>query len=129
MNDQEQKKSSIAIIGSRGIPNNYGGFECFTEILSQNLVKRGYTIHVSCEHPGEKTYSPIFNGVNLFYFPIKHPKSAIMGMFYEIIYDVYSLFMASLKAEQVYMLGYSASLFFFHTKIIWENIVLESRWI
>ena len=37
MNDQEQKKSSIAIIGSRGIPNNYGGFECFTEILSQNV--------------------------------------------------------------------------------------------
>ena len=47
-------KSSIAIIGSRGIPNNYGGFEGFTEILSENLVKKGYTVHVSCEHPGEK---------------------------------------------------------------------------
>ena len=125
MNDQEQKKSSIAIIGSRGIPNNYGGFECFTEILSQNLVKRGYTIHVSCEHPGEKTYSPIFNGVNLFYFPIKHPKSAIMGMFYEIIYDVYSLFMASLKAEQVYMLGYSAALFFFIPKLFGKTLYLN----
>ncbi|MFY9637491.1 MAG: DUF1972 domain-containing protein [Methanobacterium sp.] len=125
MNDQEQKNTSIAIIGSRGIPNNYGGFECFTEILSQNLVKRGYTIHVSCEHPGEKNKPSTFNGVDLFYFPIKHPKSAIIGMIYEILYDVYSLFMASLKADQIYMLGYSAALFFFIPKLFRKTLYLN----
>jgi rhamnosyltransferase len=125
MNDQERKNTSIAIIGSRGIPNNYGGFECFTEILSKNLVKRGYTIHVSCENPGEKNNPATFNGVNLFYFPIKHPKSAFMGMIYEILYDVYSLFMASLKADQIYMLGYSAALFFFIPKLFRKTLYLN----
>ena len=125
MNDEEQKKPSIAIIGSRGIPNNYGGFECFTEILSQNLVKRGYNIYVSCEHPGEKSCPATFNGVDLFYFPIKHPKSGMMGMIYEILYDVYSLFFASIKAEQVYMLGYSAALFFFIPKLFGRTLYLN----
>jgi len=118
-------KNSIAIIGSRGIPNNYGGFEGFTEILSENLVKKGYTVHVSCEHPGEKNCSETFNGVNLFYFPIKHPKSSIMGMIYEVLYDVYSLFVASMRAEQVYMLGYSAALFFFIPKLFGRTLYLN----
>jgi rhamnosyltransferase len=125
MNGQKQNSTSIAIIGSRGIPNNYGGFECFTEILSQNLVKKGYTVHVSCEHPEEKSSPSTYNGVNLFYFPIKHPKSAILGMMYEILYDVYSLFMASLKAEQVYMLGYSAAFFFFIPKLFGKTLFLN----
>jgi rhamnosyltransferase len=118
-------KSSIAIIGSRGIPNNYGGFEGFTETLSQELVKKGYEVYVSCEHPGEKNYSNTLNGVNLFYFPIKHPKSSTMGMIYEILYDVYSLFKASLMAEQIYMLGYSAALFFFIPKLFRKTLYLN----
>jgi glycosyltransferase involved in cell wall biosynthesis len=125
MNGQKQNSTSIAIIGSRGIPNNYGGFECFTEILSKNLVKKGYTIYVSCEHPEEKSAPSTFNGVNLFYFPIKHPKSALLGMMYEILYDVYSLFMASFKAEQVYMLGYSAAFFFFIPKLFGKTLYLN----
>ncbi len=125
MNDREQKKPSIAIIGSRGIPNNYGGFEGFTEILSQNLAKEGYDVHVSCEHPGENPCPDTYKGANLFYFPINHPKSSSMGMFYEILYDMYSLFVASWKAEQIYMLGYSASLFFFIPKIFGRTLYLN----
>ena len=125
MNDGEQKNTSIAIIGSRGIPNNYGGFEGFTEVLSQNLTKKGYNVYVSCEHPGDNESPDTFNGVNLFYFPIKHPKSAIMGMAYEVLYDVYSLFIASIKAEQVYMLGYSAALFFFIPKLFGKTLYLN----
>ncbi len=125
MNDGEQKNTSIAIIGSRGIPNNYGGFEGFTEVLSQNLTKKGYNVYVSCEHPGDNESPDTFNGVNLFYFPIKHPKSAVMGMAYEVLYDVYSLFIASIKAEQVYMLGYSAALFFFIPKLFGKTLYLN----
>jgi glycosyltransferase involved in cell wall biosynthesis len=120
-----KQKSSIAIIGSRGIPNNYGGFEGFTETLSENLVKNGYKVYVSCEHPGEKNCTKTLNGVNLFYFPIKHPKYSIMGMIYEVLYDVYSLFKASIMADQIYMLGYSASLFFFIPKLFGKKLYLN----
>jgi glycosyltransferase involved in cell wall biosynthesis len=36
----------IAILGTRGIPANYGGFETFAEEVSTRLVKRGHRITV-----------------------------------------------------------------------------------
>ncbi|MCD6116177.1 DUF1972 domain-containing protein [bacterium] len=36
----------IAILGTRGIPANYGGFETFAEELSTHLVKRGHDVTV-----------------------------------------------------------------------------------
>lgn len=41
---------NIAIIGTRGIPNHYGGFEEFAEYLSAGLVKRGHTVTVYNSH-------------------------------------------------------------------------------
>lgn len=40
----------IAITGSRGIPNNYGGFEQFAERLSTILVKWGHSVTVYNPH-------------------------------------------------------------------------------
>lgn len=45
-------KYSIAIVGSRGIPNLYGGFEQFAEYVSVGLTKLGYDVLV---------YSPSFH--------------------------------------------------------------------
>ena len=118
-------KNSIAIIGSRGIPNNYGGFECFTENISHKLVENGHDVYVSCEHPETKDFPDTFKGVELFYFPLKHPKSAMLGMFYEIFYDVYSLLWASLRVDQIYILGYSAALFFFIPKLFGKKLYLN----
>lgn len=43
----------IGIIGTRGIPNHYGGFEKFAERLSVGLVKLGHdvTVYNSHKHP------------------------------------------------------------------------------
>jgi len=38
----------IAILGTRGIPANYGGFETFAEELSWRLVERGHAVTVYC---------------------------------------------------------------------------------
>ena len=38
----------IAILGTRGIPGNYGGFETFAEELSARLVERGHRVTVYC---------------------------------------------------------------------------------
>ena len=42
----------IAILGTRGIPNNYGGFEQCAEYLSIGLVEKGHQVSV---------YSPDFH--------------------------------------------------------------------
>jgi glycosyltransferase involved in cell wall biosynthesis len=56
----------IAILGTRGIPANYGGFETFAEELSTRLVARGHAVTVYCrERYPETTY----RGVRLRYLP------------------------------------------------------------
>ncbi len=40
----------IAILGTRGIPNNYGGFEQFAEFLSVGLAERGHEVTVYNPH-------------------------------------------------------------------------------
>ena len=37
----------IAILGTRGVPNNYGGFEQCAEHLSVGLVENGYDVNNS----------------------------------------------------------------------------------
>jgi glycosyltransferase involved in cell wall biosynthesis len=52
----------IAIVGTRGIPNNYGGFEQFASFLSVGLVNRGHDVFVynSHDHPWqEKTWNDV----------------------------------------------------------------------
>ena len=43
----------IGILGSRGIPNNYGGYEQFAGFLSAGLVQKGHDVYVynSDQHP------------------------------------------------------------------------------
>jgi glycosyltransferase involved in cell wall biosynthesis len=60
----------IALLGTRGIPANYGGFETFAEELSIRLVKRGHQVTVYCR---EKYPERQYCGVNVVYLPsIRH---------------------------------------------------------
>jgi glycosyltransferase involved in cell wall biosynthesis len=60
----------IAIVGTRGIPANYGGFETFAEELSTRLVARGHQVTVYCR---ERYKDPFYRGVWLQYLPtIRH---------------------------------------------------------
>jgi glycosyltransferase involved in cell wall biosynthesis len=56
----------IAILGTRGIPANYGGFETFAEELSVRLVARGHEVTVYCR---ERFPLPKYRGVDLAYLP------------------------------------------------------------
>ena len=60
----------FAILGTRGIPARYGGFETFAEELSTRLAARGHIVTVYCrERHSEQTY----RGVALKYLPtIRH---------------------------------------------------------
>jgi glycosyltransferase involved in cell wall biosynthesis len=60
----------IAILGTRGIPARYGGFETFAEELSTRLAARGHRVVVYCR---EKYAEPAYRGVRLKYLPtIRH---------------------------------------------------------
>jgi len=46
----------IGIIGTRGIPNNYGGFEQLAEYLSAGLAARGHDVFVYSPHPDRQRF-------------------------------------------------------------------------
>lgn len=62
----------IAIMGTRGIPANYGGFETFAEELATRLVERGHDVTVYGRSHHVKAPSP-YRGVRLVVLPtIRH---------------------------------------------------------
>ncbi len=105
------KRMKVAILGTRGIPNYYGGFEQFAEYFSVYLVEKGHEVYVynSHNHPyQEKT----FNGVNIIH---KHDPEYKVGTFGQFIYD-YNCIMDIRKRDFdiILQLGYtSSSVWFF----------------
>jgi glycosyltransferase involved in cell wall biosynthesis len=60
----------LAILGTRGIPARYGGFETFAEELSTRLSERGHEVTVYCR---QRTGAAEYRGVRLQYAPtIRH---------------------------------------------------------
>jgi len=63
----------IAILGTRGVPANYGGFETFAEHLSTRLVARGHDVTVYCRAHYISPRQIEFQGVRLKVLPtIRH---------------------------------------------------------
>jgi glycosyltransferase involved in cell wall biosynthesis len=60
----------IALLGTRGIPANYGGFETFAEEIATRLAARGHEVVVYCR---QRWTSGDYRGVRLQYLPtIRH---------------------------------------------------------
>ncbi|MDB4904270.1 MAG: glycosyl transferase family 1 [Mucilaginibacter sp.] len=99
-------KLKIAILGTRGIPNHYGGFEHVSEYVSEGLVKRGHsvTVYNSHNHPYQDNK---WNGVD-----IKHcyDPEYLIGTAGQFIYDLNCLIDARKKKfDVVMMMGYTSS--------------------
>ena len=63
----------IALLGTRGIPAKYGGFETFAEELSVRLAARGHQVTVYCRTQNVGKREPLFRGVELVLLPtIRH---------------------------------------------------------
>ncbi len=96
----------IGIIGTRGIPNNYGGFEQFAEYLSQGLVAFGCEVYVynSHNHPFQEQ---IWEGVHIIHKYDPEFKYGTMGQF---IYDLNCIKDSrKRKFDIILQLGYTSS--------------------
>jgi len=74
----------IAILGTRGIPNNYGGFEQFAQFLSQGLIAKGHEVFVynSHDHPYK---NKLWNSVHLIH---KFDPEYLVGTAGQFLYDL-----------------------------------------
>ena len=59
----------LAIVGTRGIPANYGGFETFAEELSTRLVARGHDVTVYGRSNNIRYSGATYKGVHLVILP------------------------------------------------------------
>ena len=59
----------VALLGTRGIPANYGGFETFAEQLSVRLARRGHEVTVYCRANNIRTRELVYQGVRLEVLP------------------------------------------------------------
>lgn len=110
----------VAILGTRGIPARYGGFETFAEELAVRLVEQGVEVTVYCE--AEQTDQPeSCHGVKLVYIP-----STACGPLTTILFDLRCLWHARKSFDLVYMLGYGAAPFCLIPRLygtqVWLNV-------
>ena len=59
----------IAILGTRGIPSGYSGYEAFAEELGVRLVNRGHEVTVYAHKNMFTDFQPEYRGIKLKYIP------------------------------------------------------------
>ena len=88
----------IAILGTRGIPASYGGFETFAEHLATRLVARGHDVTVYCRAHYVSPRQMEYHGVRLQVLPtIRHKYfDTVIHTFFSAIHAVSRRFDAAL---------------------------------
>lgn len=89
----------LAILGTRGLPARYGGFETFAEQISTRLAARGVDVTVFCPSPIPKC-DETYCGVRL-----KFVRFPSMGKYSEMLWDALCFCAARRSFDVVYMLG------------------------
>ncbi len=121
------KKIKVGIIGTRGIPNNYGGFERFVELLIKEHDTKNninFTIY------GEKNQINEYDDKKFEYVILRTSKSN--GM----IYYIESLFKSMFQCDIIFCCGVSISFMSFLPRILGKKLVVNpdgcewkrSRW-
>jgi glycosyltransferase involved in cell wall biosynthesis len=95
----------IGILGTRGIPNRYGGFEQLTEYLSVGLLNKSFEVYVYNTH-NHAYQEKIWNGVNIIHCYNPEDKLKTAGQF---IYDLNCILDARKRDFDVLLiLGYTS---------------------
>ncbi len=113
---------NIALLGTRGVPSNYGGFETCVQELGRRLVERGHTITVYCRKSYYKEELSQYLGMNLVYLPNLKKKSLDT-----ISHTFLSMLHALMQPFDVMMFFNAANgLCLFIPRILGKNIVINT---
>lgn len=99
------KKISVALIGTNGLPARYGGFETLCEYLSRNL-SADYDMYCYCSRTPKEKRLETYNNTKLIYLPFK------ANGLQSIIYDSLSIIKSLRKHDVLVILGGSGFLAF-----------------
>lgn len=109
----------ISIIGTVGLPANYGGFETLTEYLTKHLAHR-FNMTVYCSGKSYKDKLPEYNKARLKYIPLQANGAQ------SILYDIVSMISALRFADTILVLGVSGCIILPFVKLISrKNIIVN----
>lgn len=91
----------VAIIGTVGIPANYGGFETLVENITEHNHSDNLQYSVYCSSKSYKDKRWVYKGAKIIYIPLK--ANGIQS----VIYDAVSIVHATYRADQLLVLGVS----------------------
>ncbi|HKQ97989.1 MAG TPA: DUF1972 domain-containing protein [Candidatus Polarisedimenticolia bacterium] len=112
----------IRIVGSRGIPGNYGGFETCAEELATRLVRRGHEVSVYCLERYAPGAGAEYRGVRRIVLPaprlkaLEKPVHAVLSL----------LHAAAAGADVVLVLGIAAGPFVFLPRAAGARVVVNT---
>ncbi|MFC2169497.1 glycosyltransferase [Acidobacteriota bacterium] len=111
----------IAIMGIRGIPANYGGFETLAEQLAPNLAERGYDMTVYCRSNIIKYRGDTYKGVKLVILPTISNKY-LDTVFHTFLCVLHSLFR---RYNVIFILNAANSIFAILPRIFGKKVVVN----
>lgn len=111
----------ISIIGTRGVPAHYGGFETCAEEISVGLVSRGHQVSVYCRHGNVPSNPKEYRGVRLIYVPCF--KTKVLGTLSHAFFSF--LHGLSYRYDILMVFNAAVSPFCIIPKIFFRKIVLN----
>lgn len=69
------RRISVALVGTRGVPARYGGFETCVEEVGRRLAERGHRVVVYCRDAGDAEKADAYQGMELVHRGAMHRRS------------------------------------------------------
>lgn len=108
----------VAVIGTVGVPSNYGGFETLVENIIGDNCSDGIDYIIYCSSSNYKKKQSFYKGARLIYVPLK-----ANGM-QSTLYDVYSMLHAIFVADVLLILGVSGCLFLPFLRVVFRKKII-----
>ena len=112
------KKKKIAIVGTNGIPAQYGGYETLVENITYNL-NSDFDFVVYCSKKNQKSKLNHFNNSKLKYINLN------ANGWQSLPYDIFTLFHAAFTADVILYLGPGAGFICPLIALINNNIIIN----
>jgi glycosyltransferase involved in cell wall biosynthesis len=112
-------KKKVVLIGTNGLPANYGGMETLAEYLARDLSKE-YDLYCYCSKTPKEKQIKEYNGTKLIYVPLK------ANGFQSIFYDGLTILRSLRKFDVLVVLGCSCPPALPFKKLFHKPIVLNA---
>ena len=111
------------MIGTRGVPANYGGFETCVEEIGCRLVQRGHSVTVYCRDSYYDEKLDTCKGMNLVYLPNLQRKS--MDTFSHTLFSVLHAIRQPFDVLMVFNAANSPTLLL--PRLFWKKISINTE--